>query len=305
MPKSLIMGFATNQEPAALEVFLKSARRVYAPDECDIALITNSVSGIEGILAETGAKAINTPSVYSNRQSRLAKVYNRLFLQSLRALSRAGLLAGAPEITAGYHQLLETWHHPHFARWFAYKRVMQTFPAYDRILLADTKDVLFQAPVFGEVGPGRVTLFEDGESFAPEGWNARWVIDAYGQKTFETMANRQPICIGVLAGETAALRGFLDELCAAIARHPFGRIEQAIFNKMYFGGEFQTEFTVVRNAEGAVLTMAGEGLDGLMEEREGEIRDKRSGALYPVVHMYDRQEPIRAAARARYAGGLQ
>lgn len=300
MTKHLIMGFATNQKPESLKVFLRSARKVYPTSECDIALITNSVAGIEEILDDAGAIAINTPSTYSIRVSRRTKLYNRAFLHALRGLAGTGALSGSPEIVAGYHQLIETWHHPHFARWFAYMRVMRTLHGYDRILLADTKDVVFQRPFFDRVDPHKVAVFQDGEDFAAEGWNGRWIIEAYGRKRHAAIAHHQPICIGVVAGGAAPLAAFVTQLCTAIARHPFGRIEQAIFNKMYFAGEFDVPFQEFDNRDGPVLTMAGDGVAARTECLDGLIAASGGGRVFPVVHMYDRHEHTDRPVQGRY-----
>lgn len=300
MPRLLIMGFATNQTQESLQIFLRSARRIYPEQECDIALIANCVTGIESIIDETGAIVINTPSTYSSRVSNLTKVYNRVFIQALRGLSRSGLLARSPEIISGYYQLIETWHHPHFARWFAYMRVMQTFHRYDKILLADTKDVVFQSRFFDEIRGSKISIFEDGETFSPEGWNGRWYIEAYGRRKYDQVSQKQPICIGVVAGDAKMLLRLVTELCREIAGHPFGRIEQAVFNKMYFNEEFSVEFTAFKNIVGPVLTMAS----GDIEERtyccDGLICDRDGRRVFPVVHMYDRFPSVRDAVWQRY-----
>jgi len=302
MTKHLIIGFATNQTPQSLAVFLRSARLIYPTEQCDIALITNSVSGIEDILLETGAIVINTPSTYSTSVSKLTKTYNRIFLHILRGMSRSGVLFRSPEIAAGYDQLIESWHHPHFARWFAYMRVMRTFYAYDKILLADTKDVVFQQPFFDQIQEDAVSLFEDGESFAPEGWNGRWYIQAYGRKGYDKIAHRQPICIGVVAGGAKTILSFVTDLCAAIARHPFGRIEQAIFNKMYLNNEILVPLRIFENGQGAVLNMCGDGIEQRVECVDGLIQAKSDGRLFPIVHMYDRILTSREAVEGKYVG---
>ncbi len=300
MAKHLIMGFATNQTQESLEVFLRSARNVYSQAECDIALITNSTLGIENIIDETGTLVLNTPSTYSVRVTPLTKTYNRVFIHTLRGLMRSGMLSRSPEIIAGYHQMIETWHHPHFARWFAYMRVMRTFHQYDKVLLADTKDVVFQAPFFTEMETNKVSIFEDGESFYAEGWNGRWYINAFGRDKYNQVAQEQPICIGVVAGATKVVLGFVMELCDAIARQPFGRIEQAVFNKMYFNSEFASEFNTFKNVSGPVLTMCGDEIEDKIDCRDGVLHEQAGGRVFPIVHMYDRLHPIRDAVQQRY-----
>lgn len=301
MVKSLIMGFGTNQQRDALSVFLRSARRQYSTDECDIALVTNSVSGIEDLLQETGTIALNTPNTYSaTSRTRRTRLFNKATLLGMRGSLRAGLLKTSPETVAGYHQLIETWHHPHFARWFAYQRLLKTFHAYDLIVLADTKDVVFQARLFDEIPPSGVSIFEDGSGFSPDSCNARWYVDAYGASAYQRVAKHEPICVGVIAGGLPALQSFVREFCASIALDPFGRIEQAVFNKMYLNNEFSEPFHVFPNLAGPVLTMSGDRIEEKITEHQGQIRNPEDDRLYPVVHMYDRFAGLREAVRSRY-----
>lgn len=299
--KSLIMGFGTNQRRESLNVFLRSARSQYSKDECDIALVTNSVTGIEDLLQETCTIAINTPNTYSAKaKTRMARGLNKAAMLTMRGLLKGGLLKQSPETVAGYHQMLETWHHPHFARWFAYKRLMTTFYGYDQIVLADTKDVVFQSRLFDDLPVTGVAIFEDGSGFAPDTCNARWYVDAYGAAQYQRVAQREPICVGVIAGSAAALQIFAQEFCAAIALDPFGKVEQAVFNKMYLNNEFSEPFHVFPNLSGPVLTMSGDGIEGQIVAHDGEIRSTATGNLYPIVHMYDRFSDLKEAVGGKY-----
>jgi hypothetical protein len=54
--------------------------------------------------------------------------------------------AWLPEIAEAYPVLIETWHHPQLARWFAYRRVLSVSRLYQQVFFADVKDVVFQTP---------------------------------------------------------------------------------------------------------------------------------------------------------------
>lgn len=301
MKKHLIMGFGTNQTRASLEVFLRSARAIYGPEECDVAIVTNTVEGVGDLFEETASTAIFTPSTYSPGTSKLSKALNRWFLHTLRLLDRAGLGRRAPEIHEGYYTLIETWHHPQLCRWFAYRRLLRFAHRYDKILLADIKDVVFQARFFDAVDEGEVQLFEDGEDFRAEGWNGRWYVEAYGAAEHAKVAGLSPICIGTVAGGAVPLAEMIATFCDEIARAPFGKIEQAIFNRMYRAGAFGGRVALVPNYAGIVATLAGPAVESETVLREGRIRAAGSGRLFPVVHMYDRFEATNAAVRAVHA----
>ncbi|TRW95947.1 hypothetical protein FNJ84_13945 [Paracoccus sp. M683] len=285
--KKLILGFGTNQTVESLEVFTRSARDVWTAEQADIGLLTNATAGIEPLLAETGTIAISTPNNYRPSTGKYAKIWNRVYLHSLRLLSRSAI-GKPPELYEGYLTMLETWHHPQLARWFAYRRVLDLFPNYSHVMLADTKDVVFQDDVFAHVDPQRVNLCEDGEGFSPDSWNSRWYVEAYGQKEYDQIRDRTPICIGTVIGEIGALRRVTHRFTDRIAASPFGKIEQAIFNRMVLLDEFGDDVAICPNY-GPVATLAGaEVVAASITMRDDDAICRRDGSLLPVVHMYDR-----------------
>lgn len=292
------MGFGTNQTIESLAVFVRSARAVWSREEADIFLVTNRHDGLEDLLVATGTNIVSTTNNWHPSTTKKTKAICRTILQVVR-LIRASPVGRAPEIQAGYYSMLEAWHHPQLARWFAYSRILDLITGYSHVVLADTKDVVFQDDVFAHAAERNVSLFEDGESFLANGsYNARWYIDAFGQAAFDQVKDRQPICIGVVVGEIAALRRVVSHFIARIARAPFGKIEQAIFNQMVFTGEFGADIEIRKNLE-AVATLANEDDAGSLTAFDGVLLGK-NGRPVPVVHMYDRFPKLHAACALRY-----
>ncbi len=127
--KNLVMSFATNMDEKSVRVFCASARRVYGEAECDIVIITNKYEPYFLELNRLGVTFFETPNNYSKQTGRPSKVLNRAALYSLRAINGFPALANAiPEISASYRTLLETWHHPTFARWFGYSSLSNAQP---------------------------------------------------------------------------------------------------------------------------------------------------------------------------------
>lgn len=299
--KKLILGFGTNQTHESLEVFLRSARAVWARDQADIAVLTNSIKGLEALLDETDAIAVSTTNNYRPSTSKYAKLWNRVYLHTLRLIA-GGPKTRTPELYEAYLSMLETWHHPQLARWFAYRRVLELMHQYSHVVLADTRDVVFQADVFDRIDPDRVNLCEDGESFTPESWNGRWYIQAYGRAAFDQIASRQPICIGTVIAEMSALRRVNQRFTDRIAASPFGKIEQAIFNDMVLKGEFGDDITICKNYAPVGTLAGGDDLVAASIEvkPDGVICDS-NGEVLPIVHMYDRHPSTHQPTLDRFA----
>lgn len=300
MPKQLIMGFGTNQSTTSVRVFLRSARKVYSEDQCDIVLITNDARNIADIAHEAGATLLSTSSVYSTDMRRSDKFFGRLFLYPFMYLFRYGVLTNRPKVARGYWSLLETWHHPHFARWYAYERVFEVMSQYEKVLLADTKDVVFQAPFFHEVSPGTVHFFQDSEDFRLSGWNGRWYRDAYGTAALSRVAERNPLCIGVMMGDFASVNAFVREFAEQVAKTPFGKIEQAIFNHFVFCNLQKTPYSIHPNYSGAVATLGDANISDFAALIDGAICGAGDRRVIPVAHMYDRHPTFREAIEAKY-----
>jgi hypothetical protein len=287
-PKNLVMGFATNLAEASLRIFCQSLRTLYTPEECDIIVLTNRVETYFGELEKIGVSFEPTPNNYSSRTSRSTKAANRTILHFFRLLNVFSKLKWFPEIVEAYPLLIETWHHPQLARWFAYSRILRFNRMYKQIFLADVKDVVFQSQFFGVADGEKVTLFEDANRYGDCYWNDKWYKEGYGENAFAKVIGRHPICVGTLLGTFDAMLGLLDEFTRCLARSPFGRIEQAIFNNMLCAGMFTANLERAPNVDGAVATLGSKAAYEKVIVEDGAIRRTSDRSVIPVVHMYDR-----------------
>lgn len=287
--KNLVMGFATNQDEHSVRVFCGSLRKVYTEAECDIVIVTNRHEPYFTELAQQGVKFFGTVNNYSRKTGKLAKSINRVVLQSLRGMARWGVLERlAPEIARAYPVLIETWHHPHFVRWFTYERFLELNQGYGQVFLADVKDVVFQAPLFESTPRASVSLFDQNEQYGKGYWDTMWYRDAWGDAELKKVMGKPALCIGTILGPHAGVLSLVRELTAFFAQHPFGRIEQAVFNYMLLTDRIRTPYEVVPNVSGPVATLANEEAHRAVVARDGAIRRVQDGSVIPAVHMYDR-----------------
>ncbi len=297
----LLAGFATNMSRASVSIFLRSARQSH-PDNTEICLITNRVEGIDDLLDETDAFAFHTPSTYSAQTGRAAKAMNRLLIHQMRLIRSAGFFRYAPEADPAYRTLIETWHHPHFARWPAILRLLGLHGHnYEAVFLSDVKDVAFQSNAFIDVQPDAVALYKESYSFENEFYNRDWVIKGYGQKAYEAMKDQLPICVGTIAGTTDKLISLLEEFVRYFARSPFRTVEQGVFNHGLQNDEFSTPVNLVDNFAGACATMAGDITDDALEISGERVLRRSDGAVMPVLHGYDRYQHFNDVIHRRFA----
>lgn len=292
---NLVMGFATNLGEQSYRVFTESLRRVYPTSECDLVIITNRYEPFYCELSKLGVQFLPTSNNYSRETGRTAKLINRIALNFMRGMRKFRLLERiAPEIAEAYPNLIENWHHPHFARWFAYERFLSLNRHYDQVLLSDVKDVVFQAPFFYSQTPSVVSLFDQGIKYGEACWDTKWYEEAFGTPELEKVSGKSSICIGTIMGPHAGLLSMVRELCCFFSDHPFGKIEQAIFNYLILTGRLVTPFERVDNLVGPITTLCSDAIHSRVIANSGLIfRASEADRPIPVVHMYDRYQNTR------------
>ena len=288
---NLVLGFATNQSATDLRIFVNSLRRVYSPAECDCVLIVDEPPAG---LATTGPKAVRivkTVNTYSSRATLQRKARSAM----IRALSKAAA-GGAPLAGTALRGAMERWHHPCFARWLAYRRFLVHNPAYGQVLLTDVRDVMFQEPFFSKAA-NRVQFFDQSAVYGVDRCDTDWYREAFGAEGLARVIGRPALCAGTVLGPRDAIIAFIDEFVDWFAQAPFRGVDQANLNGLLLEGAPGFAYQVNANAEGAVATLANSAALATVQIANGKIVNS-SGAIVPIVHMYDRHDVTKIAAQA-------
>lgn len=293
--KNLVLGFGTNQSAADCRVFINSLRQVYTPAECDGVLIVDTPpAGIE----TTGPKAmtfVTTPNSYPHRGT-IDRKAKSLLIRIASIAARAGVSVVARPARSALQHAMERWHHPHFARWLAYRDFLESHADYDQVLLTDVRDVMFQRPFFAE-GTDAVQLYEQDTTYGAGNCDSDWYRQAWGEAALARAAGKPALCIGTILGPRVEVLKLVSAFIDYFSPAPFKGVEQAVFNRMIIEGEPRFRFAVNRNLEGAVATLANPIAGEAMKIRDGKITDD-GGRILPIVHMYDRFDHTDAVARA-------
>ena len=167
----------------------------------------------------------------------------------------------------------------------------------DCVLLTDLRDVFFQRDPFADPVSG-LELFLEDESvrIGSEQFNSRWIRNLYGSAELERLRGATVSCSGTVVGTGAAVRGYLAEMTAEIARHrrPLGSHDQGIHNALLQRGRFDSA-RVVPNGTGRVLTLGK--MRSYATAPDGFVLND-DGSVAAILHQWDRHEDL-----ARTIGG--
>lgn len=182
-----------------------------------------------------------------------------------------------------------------------------------RVLLADTRDVVFQAdpfalaPVAGEGGAGRLRFhLETGPALRDCPTNADWARRALGPGALAEFGDRPVACAGTLLGTSEAVAEYLVEMLALLLdvpfEHRFSGVDQAAHNAILWRGHVAGSLAVA-NGTAEALTVPANGLSaaGARLDPDGVVRAGEGCTTCAIVHQYDRDPALRAALRARHA----
>jgi len=285
------MGFATNIKAERIEVFAKTLRQIYRPDECDVVVYTNAAPQDVAAVAERYAvELVYTANNYGPTLGKVSKLLSRAIVYSTKTLAAASrpIAALGPVFGDLYPALLKLWHHPHFVRWFCYQEFLRVHREYDKVLLSDVKDVAFQATFFDFFQVPKLLFFEQDQEYDGENIDSQWYRAAYGEAEFEKVKGSPSLCIGTVLGDRDSIESFVDRIVAEILRRPYGRIEQTVLNKLHHSDGFQgLPVQAVKNAVGPVLTLSCYYTESLFALEPRGLRGN-DGRIVPIIHMYDR-----------------
>lgn len=286
--KNLVLAFSTNQAPNDLYVFCRSLRDIYDRDTCDVVVMTNKHEPYFEPLMADGVTFVPTVSAFRPNTGVPMKILRRVVLQGARAVHQSPFSARLPaEIGDAYRTMIEAWHHPHFARWFAYRRYLELNRNYGHVFIADGRDVVFQTPFFPEADD-RVRLFTEDEPFGSPGFNTDWYKNAWGAQALERARGELPVCMGTIMGPYDLMTALVDEIIAFFCRYPFRAPDQGVFNRMVVDRLLKTPVEKMTNITGPVATLSSENSKAETSVDGGVIRRKADGSIIPIVHMYDR-----------------
>ncbi len=183
--------------------------------------------------------------------------------------------------------------HLRYLRYLLYADFLQQrADDFDRILLADGRDIFFQADPFAwDWTPGVHFFLEDAIlriGNIPS--HRQWLSYQFGQPFIEQNATRIPSCSGTTFGDTAGICRYLEAMIATtmqardLAKISSG--DQGIHNYVMIRNLLK-DMVVHENRRSPVLTMGVMSETDYKTDASGAVLNE-NGEVVPVLHQYDR-----------------
>jgi hypothetical protein len=188
--------------------------------------------------------------------------------------------------------------HVRYLRYLLYEEFLRQHGAdYDRILLADSTDIFFQADPFAwQWSPGVHVFLEEAKNrLGTCRLHRLWLGCQVGAEFVERHADEVVSCSGTTYGDTAGIRDYLARMIAAMMQaRNLGKIsggDQGLHNYLRLEKKLGN-LTVHANRHGPVLTM------GVMQGVDYQLNDaglvlNEDGSVPAVLHQYDRQPELK------------
>lgn len=314
MTRTLVLGAAVGYSAAQIVPFLTSLRR--AGYRGDVALLVDRARLREfrrlplfaGVTLLPASQWL--PFRYAIFKSPRVQRFVWHPLQALlwlivRALGRLPL-AELPRLRAQV-ALGQFLYPPTETRFLRYWRLLEGQP-YDRVLLSDVRDVLFQQDPFAQLPErGLAVSMEVGDyTIGTQRWNARMTLQLYGAAMLERIGSQPVSCSGVTYGDGAAMREYLrlmvGEILALSRRNARqGWFDQALHNVVLWQ-RWQGPVQKLETLGSAVATLGAVPEQQLRLDDSGCVRN-RDGTLPGVLHQYDRLTKLAPALVRALAPG--
>lgn len=171
-----------------------------------------------------------------------------------------------------------------------------------RILLADTRDIVFQSDPFAALGAAQLRFhLENTPRLDGCPTNSDWLRRAFGPGVIAELGHHPVSCAGTLLGRADAVFAYLLHMARLLLevppKHRFSGVDQAVHNAILRRGLVAGTEVVPNGAE--VLTVPANGL-GTLARLEGARIVNADGSVSAIVHQYDRDAAAKRAVVASY-----
>lgn len=170
-----------------------------------------------------------------------------------------------------------------------------------KVLLCDSRDVVFQADPFSSEWPA-LWICEEDKRIRECGANSSWVKIAGGEADFQEAKDRPIVCAGVIGGRGDRINLYLQKLCRVIERLlpqiPFGDGDQGIHNQWVWTRN-ELGFTVLPNGCRLAVNLGHTKPANLIIEND-QVRLRNHTELPAILHQYDRHSELAALIHSRW-----
>jgi hypothetical protein len=184
------------------------------------------------------------------------------------------------------------------SRYFLARQFLrQVLDQYDYVMLADSRDVVFQRDPFEGLPKGLITGLESGLVRDQPG-NCEWLQHLFGDDPSFPMADvmaQKVICSGVTLGDTVSVSDYLERLCdefmdklPRMIHQPY--LDQGVHIGLLRTGQISGAL-LTPNGEDCIATLCTSDLSEFNQDTAGALL-AANGRPVSIVHQYDRHQDL-------------
>jgi hypothetical protein len=174
-----------------------------------------------------------------------------------------------------------------FERFNLYQQILEEhFTDTERILLTDTRDVVFQDNPFRYTPVAELEFFHEPQLYSKCNCNSNWIRERYGNDEYEKLKEQWIICSGTTMGSRQGIMSYIEEMIKEINNQPdeLQILDQPVHAHLIYQGTFP-DYHLYHNGEGPISTLHHQMT--LSINRQGQLLNK-DGSVIPVLHQWDR-----------------
>ncbi len=182
---------------------------------------------------------------------------------------------------------------PKILRYLFYNAYLKEYGAnYDKVLIADTRDVIFQKDPFDyPFKEGLYCYLEDeSERIRDNVYNSAWIRDAFSPADLEEIGDNLISCSGVTIGDVPSFLHYFKAMTEQLyITQEKGCQDQGVHNYVIYKGLLKDiPLHLVKDDKGAVSTISRfKPKTRIYINRKGLVTDS-TGRIINIVHQYDR-----------------
>jgi hypothetical protein len=116
---------------------------------------------------------------------------------------------------------------------------------FDRVMVADTRDVIFQKNPFNDKNFSDLCFFQEDKKIKECGFNSNWIRNLYGKDNYNKIKNNKILCSGTSIGSYINILDYLKKICAEIKKTENTKISKQLTEYKFFKNTLLKVITLI------------------------------------------------------------
>ena len=180
-------------------------------------------------------------------------------------------------------------------RYKIYRKIIENHDRVGKVMISDTKDVIFQSDPFKHQNFYKLNFFLEDKRIVDCNTNSKWINRAYGSKVYENIKNENISCSGVTIGDRLEILNYTEEMTKQIKNNKYYSLNP--FNKGSDQGNHNVLVNLdsfkyakkIKNHDAFIVNLSNSDPE-ILHSIDNQLMI--NGKLISVVHQYNSHKKI-------------